>query len=54
MAVGWNFQAQYAVPQNISFLQQYPPTYGKKRDIHPEYPSDRRVVYDALEGILDG
>lgn len=56
LAIGWNFQAQYNVPRNISELQQYPPNYVNGRDISKrESPvSERVVVYHALEEILNG
>lgn len=54
MAIGWNFQAQYNVPTNISQLIQFPPDYSKKSISKRELAtSDRAVVYTALEEILN-
>lgn len=53
MAVGWNFQAQYALPQNITYLEQYPPDYDRSISKRETTVSDRRVLYDAVEGILE-
>ncbi|CAH1980002.1 unnamed protein product [Acanthoscelides obtectus] len=51
MAIGWNFQAQYMLPQNITQLQSYPPVVGRrKRDGEK---NDRELFYTALEKILD-
>lgn len=55
LAIGWNFQAQYNLPQNITELKQYPPNYVNRRSISKrESPvSDRVIVYHALEEILN-
>lgn len=57
MAIGWNFQAQYSVPTNITQLEQYPPDYDTRRLVNkrelPDTQSDRLVVYQALEQILN-
>lgn len=55
MAIGWNFQAQYGVPTNITELEQYPPNYVNRRLIGKRElsSSDRTIVYKTLEEILN-
>ncbi|XP_056633415.1 uncharacterized protein LOC130443000 [Diorhabda sublineata] len=59
MAIGWNLQMQYSVPQNASqILTSYPPVYTGKRsvdslEIYTKQKSDRALFYGAFEEILD-
>uniref|UniRef100_A0A6P7G1X2 Uncharacterized protein LOC114336716 n=1 Tax=Diabrotica virgifera virgifera TaxID=50390 RepID=A0A6P7G1X2_DIAVI len=55
MAIGWNLQMQYAVAQNITQLQSYPPMYSGKRsvDFPPDAKSDRVIFYTAFEELFD-
>lgn len=55
LAVGWNFQAQYNLPTNITQLQEFPPDYVNSKSISKrESPAgDRMVIYTALEEILN-
>lgn len=53
MAIGWNFQFQYAEATNASQLHTYPPIIGKsvqKRDLHV---NDRALAYQGIEALLN-
>ncbi|KAJ8921367.1 hypothetical protein NQ315_002982 [Exocentrus adspersus] len=64
MAVGWNFQYQYAAPTNITQLRNYPPIVsGRARDKREdretqenkeeEQKSDRALFYSGIESVLN-
>ncbi|KAJ8977384.1 hypothetical protein NQ317_001985 [Molorchus minor] len=54
MAVGWNFQFQYADPTNITALRDYPPVVSSRsREKREIQKSDRSLFYKGLENILN-
>lgn len=57
MAVGWNFQFQYATAQNVTQLETYPPivSAARSRDKREERRpiSDREVAYSGVESLLN-
>lgn len=56
MAIGWNFQYQYATAQNVTQLETYPPIISSRsRDKREERGpiSDRELAYSGVESLLN-
>ncbi|KAG5878630.1 hypothetical protein JTB14_030693 [Gonioctena quinquepunctata] len=53
MAIGWNLQMQYALPTNVTQVENYPPTYTGRRKREVE-ECDRSLIYRGVEDVLNG
>lgn len=55
MAIGWNFQYQYAEAQNASQIETYPPIVSRSRDKRDQTStkSDRALAYLGIESMLE-
>lgn len=53
MAVGWNFQFQYAEATNATQLESYPPIVSARSRDKREVISDRELAYSGVESLLN-